>query len=140
MEQVSNNQHTSGPDVVCLEGNGCRPSHRGDGFSVEGVMFTLNSTEVHCVAYGIGSYHSNAWKSKNPHSGVYLAKTAKTLDALNCGSPSCNQGGVAVVEMYGTDTDRDDLYKEHDCPEWDMPNAHIKNGYGGESSERSFGD
>ena len=52
------------------------------------------------VAYGIGSYHSNAWKSDNPYSGVYEADTAKTLDALNCGYPACNQGGMAVVEQY----------------------------------------
>ena len=52
----------------------------------------------HAVAYGIGSYHSNAWKSDNPYSGVYEADTAKTLDALNCGYPACNQGGMAVVQ------------------------------------------
>ena len=49
------------------------------------------------VGYGIGSYHSNAWKSDNPHSGVYEADTSKTLDSLSCGYPACNQGGVAVV-------------------------------------------
>jgi len=37
--------------IVCLEGNGIRPSHMGCGFSVGGVMYTLNSTEVHGVAY-----------------------------------------------------------------------------------------
>ena len=50
------------------------------------------------VAYGIGSYHSNAWKSDNPNSGVYEAETSKTLDALTCGYPACNQGGIAVVQ------------------------------------------
>jgi DNA (cytosine-5)-methyltransferase 1 len=29
---------------------------------------------------------------------VYEADTAKTLDAINCGYPGCNQGGIAVVE------------------------------------------
>ena len=57
----------------------------------------------HAVAYGIGSYHSNAWKSDNPYSGVYEADTAKTLDALNCGYPACNQGGMAVVESIVLD-------------------------------------
>ena len=38
-------------DIVCLEGNGIRPSHRGDGWIVGGVMYTLNSTEVHGVCY-----------------------------------------------------------------------------------------
>ena len=50
------------------------------------------------VAYGISSYHSNGMKSDNPHSGIYEAKTARTLDAMNCGYPACNQGGIAVVE------------------------------------------
>ena len=44
------------------------------------------------TVYGIGSYHSNAWKSSNPYSGVYEADVAKTLD-LNGGNPACNQGG-----------------------------------------------
>ena len=54
------------------------------------------------VCYGIGAYHSNAWKSKNPDSGVYEADTAKTLDAINCSYPACNQGGMAVVERFET--------------------------------------
>lgn len=39
--------------VVAVEGNGARPSHRGNGYSEEGVSFTLNTTENHAVAYGI---------------------------------------------------------------------------------------
>jgi DNA (cytosine-5)-methyltransferase 1 len=38
--------------------------------------------------------------SSNPHSGVYIADTARTLDAMNCGYPGCNQGGIAVVEQH----------------------------------------
>ena len=39
--------------VICLEGNGRRPSHKGDGWSIGGAMYTLNSVEVHavCIAY-----------------------------------------------------------------------------------------
>ena len=47
-------------------------------------------------AYGICSKDSNAMKSDNPHSGIYEAETARTLDG-NGGNPSCNQGGIAVV-------------------------------------------
>lgn len=39
-----------GMAVVCLEGNGSRPSHRGDGYSESETMYTLNSTEHHAVA------------------------------------------------------------------------------------------
>lgn len=35
--------------VVALEGNGARPSHKGSGYSEEGVSFTLNATEQHAV-------------------------------------------------------------------------------------------
>ena len=42
-----------GMAVVALEGNGARPSHKGSGYSEEGVSFTLNATEQHGVAYGI---------------------------------------------------------------------------------------
>ena len=47
--------------------------------------------------YGICSYGSNSMKSDNPHSGIYEADTARTLD-LNGGNPACNQGGICVVE------------------------------------------
>ena len=36
-------------------------------------------------------------KSDNPHSGFYEAATTRTLDG-NGGNPTCNQGGVAIVE------------------------------------------
>jgi DNA (cytosine-5)-methyltransferase 1 len=49
--------------------------------------------------FGISSKDSNAMKSDNPHSGIYEAETARTLDG-NGDNPSCNQGGIAVVESY----------------------------------------
>ena len=39
--------------VVAIEGNGTRPSHKGNGYSEENVSYTLNATEQHGVAYGI---------------------------------------------------------------------------------------
>lgn len=82
--------------------NGIRPSHRGDGYKETGIMYTLNSTEVHAVCFGISPYHSNAMKSSNPHSGIYIADTSRSLDAMNCGYPACNQGGICVVEIHST--------------------------------------
>ena len=61
-------------------------------------------------AYGICSKDSNAMKSDNPHSGVYEADTSRTLDRGG-GNPTCNQGGIAVVESYaiqGSMIGRDD--------------------------------
>ena len=85
----------------CIQGSMIgRADHngpQGDGVN-EDVSFTLNTTDRHAVCYNIGSYHSNAWKSDNPNSGVYEADKSKTLDALQCGYPGCNQGGMAVVQ------------------------------------------
>ncbi|MCC8075302.1 MAG: DNA cytosine methyltransferase [Clostridiales bacterium] len=54
-------------------------------------------------AYGISAHLSKAMLSGNPHSGIYEADTSRTLDA-KCGLPSCNQGGIAVVERSDEDT------------------------------------
>ena len=56
--------------------------------------------------FGISSKDSNAMKSDNPHSGIYKAETARTLDG-NGGNPSCNQGGIAVVAF--TQNQRDEV-------------------------------
>jgi hypothetical protein len=38
--------------TFALEGNGSRPSHKGDGYKETDKMYTLNTTEVHAVAVG----------------------------------------------------------------------------------------
>lgn len=48
------------PPIICLEGNGIRPSHRGGGYSEEGKMFTLNTIERHAVCYPVISLQANA--------------------------------------------------------------------------------
>lgn len=54
------------------------------------------------TVYGISSYESNAMKSDNPHSGIYEAETARTLDC-NGGNHACNQGGMLVFEPRSQD-------------------------------------
>lgn len=44
------NKNAGGMAIVAVEGNGSRPSHRGDGYGGE-VSFTLNSVERHSVCY-----------------------------------------------------------------------------------------
>ena len=59
-------------------------------------MFTLNSTDVHAVAYSFDSLASNSMKSNNPISGCNMVDVAKCIDTSNpC--PSKNQGGIAVA-------------------------------------------
>ena len=66
------------------------------------------------VVFGISSHDSNAMGSANPHSGIYKADTARTLDG-NGGNPSCYQGGMAVVEGNGSrPSHKGDGYAESD--------------------------
>jgi len=66
------------------------------GEEVGNTLAARDYKQPQAVVYGISSYDSNAMKSPNPHSGIYEADTARTLD-LNGGSPACNQGGIAVL-------------------------------------------
>ena len=64
-----------------------------------------------CVveAYGICSKDSNSMKSDNPHSGFYKADSSRCLDRGG-GNPTCNQGGIAVVEgIPFTQNQRDEV-------------------------------
>ena len=47
--------------------------------------------------------------SDNPHSGFYEAETSRTLDRSG-GAPTCNQGGICVVEPVAfTQNQRDEV-------------------------------
>lgn len=67
--------------------------------------------------YGICSKNSNSMKSSNPHSGIYKAETARTLDT-SIPDPNKNAGGMAVVAVEGNGS---------------RP-SHRGDGYGGEVS------
>ena len=65
---------------------------------------TLTTTHDGAPAvYNISPYESNAMKSNNPHSGIYEARTSRTLD-LNGGNPNCNQGGTMILENHPNDS------------------------------------
>lgn len=73
---------------------------RSTQFSKGGCCDTLTANdykEPPVVCYGISGFNSGAMLSDNPESGIYEAKTSRTLD-LNGGNPACNQGGIMVVE------------------------------------------
>ena len=67
MGEVSNARSEPRSDIVCLEGNGARPSHRGSGYIESEVMYTLNSTEVHSVAYEIHSIGVSPTRFEGEH-------------------------------------------------------------------------
>ena len=65
-------------------------------------------------AFGVCAKNSNSMKSDNPNSGFYEADTSRCLDA-NGGNPTCNQGGIAVIEGNGSrPSHKGDGYKESD--------------------------
>ena len=90
MGKVSNTRRESGSDIVCLEGNGARPSHHGDGYKVSEVMFTLNTTEVHAVAYGL---EPGAAQRLDPTTRIW-EECAPTLRA----KAGDNQASVAICK------------------------------------------
>ena len=81
MGEVSDIRREPGSDIVCLEENGYRPSHKGDGYRVGGAMYTLNSTEAHGVCYSIDM---GGGKS----SCVVLENKSPTLTCTHYGEPA----------------------------------------------------
>lgn len=59
--------------------------------------------------YGVCSKASHSMMSDNPHNGFYEAETSRTLDRSG-GDPTCNQGGICVVEPVAfTQNQRDEV-------------------------------
>ena len=75
-------------DVIPLEGNGSRPSHRGKGWNESDKMFSLNTTEVHAVAYGVDCRNLTINDEQYP-----------TLQAKPNGGQSLNYSGAVLHEV-----------------------------------------
>ena len=87
--------------------SGCEGGGKGALVQTEkSATLSCNNDQTVFVPFGISSYQSHAMLSDNPHSGIYEAETARTLDG-NGGNPSCNQGGIAVVAF--TQNQRDEV-------------------------------
>ena len=65
------------------------------------------------TVYGISPFESNSMKSDNPNSGIYEADTARTLDPHG-ENPTCNQGGMMVLEPQLMTEDHFGDYHEGD--------------------------
>ena len=86
---------------------GTRPhsAQEGQVWKAAEVANTLNTFDVgesRCAelavrAFGIGAAFSAGMLSNNPRTGIYEASTSRTIDQSG-GNPSCNQGGIAVVD------------------------------------------
>jgi DNA (cytosine-5)-methyltransferase 1 len=76
-------------DTVALEGNGQRPSHRGDGYAETDKSYTLNATEVHGVAY---SFDPGASRDVGV---LFIEECGKTLTNGTC--PGHHDGVVIAT-------------------------------------------
>lgn len=100
-------------EPILLESNQNHAVIKQDGISTAlPASAGMGGGYVPAVCYGISAYESNSMKSGNPHSGIYEAETARTLDG-NGGSPACNQGGMAIIEMTST---KNTIVEDGVCP------------------------
>ena len=77
--------------VIAIEGNGIRPSHKGLGYSKSEKMYTLNTIEIHKVAYSFDVRFTSEG-TRNARGTVYETDTSRTLDTAG-NAPDSNQGG-----------------------------------------------
>lgn len=76
--------------TVAIEGNGSRPSHKGDGYAETDKSYTLNATEVHGVAYG---FDPGATRDAG---ALFIEDKAKTLAPGSC--PGWHDGVVSALD------------------------------------------
>lgn len=80
------------PEVVCIEGNGARPSHLGIGCSEDGKSYTLNTIERHAVCYAVDCRNNEINE-----------EISGTLQAHNLGGWSVNCTNPVMYERHEDD-------------------------------------
>ncbi|WP_294143858.1 DNA cytosine methyltransferase [uncultured Clostridium sp.] len=75
--------------IMVVEGNGSRPSHKGDGYKESDVMYTLNTIEQHAVVYAIDRESYNCGRN-------YARKMGITEDGINSTLNAQGPSAVAV--------------------------------------------
>ena len=79
--------------IIVLEGNGSRPSHKGDGFSKADVSYTLNAVEQHGVCYE----EPLLLESNQNNATVQVDKSTALPASMGMG------GGYVPMVCYGLD-------------------------------------
>lgn len=77
--------------IVCLEGNGSRPSHQGDGYKESDICYTLNSTEHHAVCI-----------ENHPHDSRVKVSDDGIVQTLN-GRMGTGGGNVPLIMESGNE-------------------------------------
>ena len=80
---------------ICLEGNGSRNSHKGDGYKKSETMYTLNTVEQHAVAYS-----TQACGDRDKPSQSFMEETAYTIPA----NPMSDRGQAVCTYQKVTGT------------------------------------
>lgn len=79
--------------IIVLEGNGSRPSHKGDGFSEADVSYTLNAVEQHGACYE----EPLLLESNQNNATVQVDKSTALPASMGMG------GGYVPMVCYGLD-------------------------------------
>ena len=82
--------------IAVIEGNGSRPSHRGDGYKESDIMYTLNATEQHAVAFA----EVHATLSANDGPKGPSSQMMKNPEENFVGEPSYGIGRPAMNQGY----------------------------------------
>lgn len=94
----SNSPRPNYNKIFALEGNGARPSHKGDGHRESEVMYTLNTIEKHGVAYSVSSDTIDN-ESESVGADIYNGSvTGNTAAAVTAATGICNATGPKVLE------------------------------------------
>lgn len=80
--------------MVCIEGNGSRDSHKGDGYSETETMYTLNTVEQHAVCYG---FNGQAGASVGMPIGEEVSPTMIVNQIPNVAQPVTSTDAYGVV-------------------------------------------
>jgi DNA (cytosine-5)-methyltransferase 1 len=72
--------------TIAIDGNGQRPSHKGDGYAETDKSYTLNATEVHGVVYALDRASYNQGKNAQFDIGVDDKGIAQTVVAKGPGA------------------------------------------------------
>lgn len=81
--------------VAVVEGNGSRPSHKGNGYKESEIMYTLNATEQHAVAFAKKHATLSAVDGPKGPSSQMLKNPEENFiaePAFGIGRPAMNQG------------------------------------------------
>ena len=124
--------------VFCLEGNGQRESHRGDGWKESDISYTLNATEQHGVAYGVTAKgNGDCFLAEERHTSLSdgggqagqgypcVFQKAYAVDCRNCAESDSVNGTLQAKSNGGTSLNLNNVVR---CVACDVYNQTVERG------------